>query len=65
MVINQLLDNLPLCITNDYYPIFSHNLLSTQFFDIDIDTLHDPPKKPTQWLLLNKSNKWPTLFLTL
>jgi hypothetical protein len=64
MVINQLFDNLPLCITNDYHPKFSHNLLSTQFFDIDIDNLCDPPKKPTQWLL-NKSNKWPTLFLTL
>ncbi len=56
MVINQLFDNLPLCITNDYYPKFSHNLLSTQFFDIDIDNLCDPQKKPTQWLL-NKSNK--------
>jgi len=34
MIISWLFNNLPYCKTDDYYWIFSDNLLDTQFFDI-------------------------------
>jgi hypothetical protein len=38
VVINQIIENLPLCINNGYYQK-NHNLINTQNnFDIDIDT---------------------------
>lgn len=38
MVFNQLFENLPLCITNSYYPKKFDKLPGTQIsFDIDID----------------------------
>jgi hypothetical protein len=36
MIINQLFDNLPLHITNDYYPIVFYNLPCDQIFFIFI-----------------------------
>ncbi len=36
MVHNQLFDNLPLCITDNYYPVFN--------IDFDIDDLSVPQK---------------------
>jgi hypothetical protein len=44
---NQIIENLPLCITNGYYEK-SHNIINTQKnFDIDIDNI-------TGTLFLNK-----------
>ncbi len=41
MIINQLFDNLPLHISNGYYPNVFYNLPCNQFFHIDIDNLCD------------------------
>jgi hypothetical protein len=50
VVINQIIENLPLCITNGYYQK-NHNLINTQNnIDIDIDNLTEKrflEKKPT------------------
>jgi hypothetical protein len=43
MILNQLLFNPPLCITNSYYPRFSDKQPNTQF--LDIDNLCKPEKK--------------------
>jgi hypothetical protein len=42
IIINQLFDNLSLCITNGYHQIFIMTYLKTIFFDNDIDNLFGP-----------------------
>ncbi len=54
--LSTIFDNLPLCITNGYYPKLSDNLPALKK-NIDIDNLCDPQKfkkKPTQQLFLKK-----------
>jgi hypothetical protein len=40
MVINQLFDNLQLCLTNDYY---SKRLITLKYIYIDVDDLTGTP----------------------